>query len=115
MSFGIKHCRKTSQLLVVNRNSFKLNLNVHKLFTIVAIITVICVLVFRRQGSNQVVLNTLLWPEMCYDKAGSKSLRLTALDADTEKIHIYLVTVSYCRLFSSERRKFLRFLALLWF
>jgi len=48
--------------------------------------------VFRRQGSHQVVLNTLLWPEMCYDKGSSKSLRLTAMDAETEKINVYLVT-----------------------
>ena len=52
-------------------------------------------IVFRRQGSHQVVLNTLLWPEMCYDKGSSKSLRLTAMDAETEKINVYLVTVSF--------------------
>ncbi|XP_065069158.1 ran-binding protein 3-like isoform X1 [Rhopilema esculentum] len=49
-------------------------------------------LVFRRQGSFQVVLNTLLWPQICYDKASNKSLRITALDPETEKINVYLVT-----------------------
>ena len=32
---------------------------------------------------------------MCYDKGSNKSLRLTALDAETEKINIFLVTVSF--------------------
>ena len=32
---------------------------------------------------------------MCYDKGSNNSLRLTALDAETEKINVFLVTVSF--------------------
>ena len=49
--------------------------------------------VFRTQGSHMVILNTLLWPEMCYDKASNKSLRMTAMNADTKKASVFLITV----------------------
>ncbi len=49
---------------------------------------------FRTSGSHLVVLNTLLWPEMCYDKAGVKNLRFTAIHPETKQVKIYLITVS---------------------
>eukprot|EP00794_Sanderia_malayensis_P008040 gene8040-8903_t len=51
-------------------------------------------IVFRTNGSHLVVLNTLLWPEMCYEKASSKNLRFTAIHHDTKQVKIYLISAT---------------------
>ncbi|CAH2075107.1 unnamed protein product, partial [Iphiclides podalirius] len=47
-------------------------------------------LVVRVVGSLRVVLNTKLWPDMVVERAGAKSLRITAVDAQLQ-IKLYLI------------------------
>ncbi|XP_014363404.2 ran-binding protein 3 [Papilio machaon] len=47
-------------------------------------------LVVRVAGSLRVVLNTKLWPDMVVERAGAKSLRITAVDAQLQ-IKLYLI------------------------
>lgn len=53
-------------------------------------------LVVRVAGSLRVVLNTKLWPDMVLERAGAKSLRITAFDAQLQ-IKLYLIMVSRIR------------------
>lgn len=50
-------------------------------------------LVARVSGSLRVVLNTKLWPDMVVERAGTKSLRITAADAQ-QQIKLFLIMVS---------------------
>ncbi|KAI8428659.1 hypothetical protein MSG28_007389 [Choristoneura fumiferana] len=47
-------------------------------------------LVARVSGSLRVVLNTKLWPDMVVERAGSKSLRITAVDAQ-QQVKLFLI------------------------
>ncbi|CAG5035687.1 unnamed protein product [Parnassius apollo] len=47
-------------------------------------------LVVRVAGSLRVVLNTKLWPDMVVERAGAKSLRITAVDAQLQ-IKLFLI------------------------
>ncbi|XP_048485133.1 ran-binding protein 3 [Plutella xylostella] len=47
-------------------------------------------LVARVAGSLRVVLNTKLWPDMVVERAGTKSLRITAADAQ-QQVKLYLI------------------------
>lgn len=47
-------------------------------------------LVARVAGSLRVVLNTKLWPDMVVERAGTKSLRITAVDAQ-QQIKLFLI------------------------
>ncbi|KAM3962978.1 ran-binding protein 3 [Aphomia sociella] len=47
-------------------------------------------LVARVSGSLRVVLNTKLWPDMVVERAGTKSLRITAADAQ-QQIKLFLI------------------------
>ncbi|CAH0727907.1 unnamed protein product, partial [Brenthis ino] len=47
-------------------------------------------LVARVAGSLRVVLNTKLWPEMVVERAGNKSLRITAADAQ-QQVKLFLI------------------------
>lgn len=49
-------------------------------------------LVARVAGSLRVVLNTKLWPDMVVQRAGTKSLRITAADAQ-QQIKLFLIMV----------------------
>lgn len=51
-------------------------------------------LVARVAGSLRVVLNTKLWPEMVVERAGNKSLRITAADAQ-QQVKLFLIMVSH--------------------
>lgn len=51
-------------------------------------------LVFRRQGTNLVQLNTKLFPEMCCEKVKDKSVRISAIDPDTKEVKVFLITTS---------------------
>lgn len=50
-------------------------------------------LVARVSGSLRVVLNTKLWPDMVVERAGTKSLRITAVDSQ-QQIKLFLIMVS---------------------
>lgn len=50
-------------------------------------------LVVRVAGSLRVALNTKLWPDMVAERAGTKSLRITASDAH-QQVKLYLIMVS---------------------
>jgi Ran-binding protein 3 len=50
-------------------------------------------LVARVAGSLRVVLNTKLWPAMVVERAGARSLRITAADA-AQHVKLFLVMVS---------------------
>ncbi|XP_013134461.1 PREDICTED: ran-binding protein 3 [Papilio polytes] len=52
-------------------------------------------LVVRVAGSLRVVLNTKLWPDMVLERAGAKSLRITAFDAQLQ-IKLYLIMGAPC-------------------
>ncbi|XP_023941929.2 ran-binding protein 3 [Bicyclus anynana] len=47
-------------------------------------------LVARVSGSLRVVLNTKLWPDMVVERAGNKSLRITAADAQ-QQVKLFLI------------------------
>ncbi|KAJ8732580.1 hypothetical protein PYW07_015179 [Mythimna separata] len=47
-------------------------------------------LVARVSGSLRVVLNTKLWPDMVVERAGTKSLRITAVDSQ-QQIKLFLI------------------------
>jgi len=47
--------------------------------------------VFRSQGANIVQMNTLVWPDMCCEAVTERSLRLSAMDADTNEIRVFLL------------------------
>ncbi|XP_059048392.1 ran-binding protein 3 [Achroia grisella] len=47
-------------------------------------------LVVRVAGSLRVVLNTKLWPDMVVERAGTKSLRITAADAQ-QQVKLFLI------------------------
>lgn len=51
-------------------------------------------LVFRTQGTNIVLLNMMLWPEMCCERVKEKSVRITALDPTTKEAKVYLITTA---------------------
>lgn len=51
-------------------------------------------LVFRTQGTNIVLLNMMLFPEMCCERVKEKSIRITSVDAETKEAKIYLITTS---------------------
>jgi len=51
-------------------------------------------LIMRGNGTHRLILNTPLWSTMSLDKAGSKSIRLSAKHFETGKVHIYLVKSS---------------------
>jgi Ran-binding protein 3 len=51
-------------------------------------------LVFRTQGTNLVMLNVMLWPEMCCERVKEKSIRITSIDPDTNEAKIFLITTS---------------------
>lgn len=51
-------------------------------------------LVFRTQGTNLVLLNVMLWPEMCCERVKEKSIRVTSLDPETKEAKIHLITTS---------------------
>ncbi|XP_075970309.1 ran-binding protein 3 [Anticarsia gemmatalis] len=50
-------------------------------------------LVARVAGSLRVVLNTKLWPDMVVERAGTKSLRITAADAQ-QQVKLFLIMAS---------------------
>ncbi|XP_068630354.1 ran-binding protein 3-like [Battus philenor] len=52
-------------------------------------------LVVRVAGSLRVVLNTKLWPDMVVERAGAKSLRITAVDPQLQ-IKLYLIMGAPC-------------------
>lgn len=53
-------------------------------------------LVARVAGSLRVVLNTKLWPGMVVERAGTKSLRITAADAQQQvKLFLIMVCISF--------------------
>ncbi|XP_034239873.1 ran-binding protein 3 isoform X2 [Thrips palmi] len=47
--------------------------------------------IMRTAGSYRVVLNTKLWPGMVVEKVSSKSVRLTAMDAVSGEVLVFLV------------------------
>lgn len=51
-------------------------------------------IIMRTTGSFRVVLNTKLWPGMVVEKVSTKSVRLTAMDASSGEILIFLVMAS---------------------
>jgi len=51
-------------------------------------------LVFRTQGTNLVLLNVMLWDEMCCERVKEKSIRITSLDPETKEAKIHLITTS---------------------
>lgn len=51
-------------------------------------------LVFRTQGTNLVLLNMMLWPNMCCERVKEKSIRLTEIDPDTKEVKVYLITTA---------------------
>lgn len=51
-------------------------------------------LVARVSGSLRVVLNTKLWPDMVVERAGTKSLRITAADA-SHQVKLFLIMVRF--------------------
>ena len=50
--------------------------------------------IMRATGSLRVVLNTKLWPGMVVEKVSSKSVRLTAMDANSGEILVFLIMAS---------------------
>lgn len=60
-------------------------------------------LVARVAGSLRVVLNTKLWPDMVADRAGTKSLRITAADAHNT-VKLFLIMVGSSGLVLVSRR-----------
>ena len=59
----------------------------------------VCVSVMRTQGSLRLILNTKLWAQMQTEKAGEKSLRITAMDTEDQGLKVFLIAV---RLHSSS-------------
>ena len=53
--------------------------------------------VFRTQGTNIVQLNTKLWADMCCEKVKEKSIRITAMDHETQEVKVYLISVWHFR------------------
>jgi len=51
-------------------------------------------LVFRTQGTNIVLLNMMLWPNMCCERVKEKSIRITEIDSDSKEVKVYLVTTA---------------------
>jgi len=51
-------------------------------------------LVFRTQGTNLVMLNVMLWSEMCCERVKEKSIRITSIDPETNEAKIHLITTS---------------------
>lgn len=51
-------------------------------------------LVFRTQGTNLVLLNMMLWPDMCCERVKEKSLRITEIDPDSKEVKVYLITTA---------------------
>ncbi|KAE8753047.1 hypothetical protein FOCC_FOCC000392 [Frankliniella occidentalis] len=51
-------------------------------------------IIMRTAGSFRVILNTKLWPGMVVEKVSSKSVRLTAMDAISGEILVFLVMAS---------------------
>lgn len=51
-------------------------------------------LVFRTQGTNIVLLNMMLWSDMCCERVKEKSIRITEIDPDTKEVKVYLITTS---------------------
>ncbi|XP_071484483.1 ran-binding protein 3-like [Diadema antillarum] len=49
-------------------------------------------LVMRTQGSLRLILNTKIWSGMSVERASTKSLRISAMDAETEKIKVFLIS-----------------------
>ncbi|XP_063962337.1 ran-binding protein 3-like [Lytechinus pictus] len=49
-------------------------------------------LVMRTQGSYRLILNTKIWSDMTLEKATTRNLRISAMDAESETIKIFLVT-----------------------
>lgn len=49
--------------------------------------------VMRTQGSLRVVLNTKVWPAMTVERASPKSIRISAVDTDTDTVKIFLIMV----------------------
>ncbi|XP_062308705.1 ran-binding protein 3-like isoform X2 [Osmerus eperlanus] len=51
-------------------------------------------LVMRTQGSLRLILNTKLWAQMQTEKAGEKSLRITAMDTEDQGLKVFLIAAS---------------------
>ncbi|XP_075913978.1 uncharacterized protein LOC116936923 isoform X2 [Petromyzon marinus] len=51
-------------------------------------------LVMRTQGSLRLILNTKVWAHMQLDKASERGVRVTALDADEQRVRVFLITAS---------------------
>ncbi|KAK3910575.1 Ran-binding protein 3, partial [Frankliniella fusca] len=51
-------------------------------------------IIMRTAGSFRVILNTKLWPGMVVEKVSSKSVRLTAMDAISGEVLVFLVMAS---------------------
>lgn len=51
-------------------------------------------IIMRTTGSFRVVLNTKLWPGMIVEKVSTKSVRLTAIDAISGEVLVFLVMAS---------------------
>ncbi|XP_030852115.1 ran-binding protein 3 isoform X2 [Strongylocentrotus purpuratus] len=49
-------------------------------------------LVMRTQGSLRLILNTKIWSGMTIEKATNKNLRISAMDAESDTIKVFLIT-----------------------
>lgn len=61
--------------------------------TTMSAITVFCFLVMRAQGSLRVLLNAKIWSDMIAEKVSTKNIRISAVESDSGKVRIYLITV----------------------
>ncbi|XP_065674236.1 ran-binding protein 3 isoform X6 [Hydra vulgaris] len=48
-------------------------------------------IVFRTQGTNIVLLNTMLWPEMCCEKVREKNVRISGITPDSQEVKLFLL------------------------
>jgi Ran-binding protein 3 len=51
-------------------------------------------LLFRTQGTNLVLLNMMLWPDMCCERVKEKSVRITEIVPDTKEVKVYLISTT---------------------